>query len=234
VLAPGGLSTLLGFGGSGGAQSIAGSIVISNNVAAHGFYGIAADNVSPNGACVLKKLLDANGAFEIKGNALTVESQSASVTAGDVCATDYLYPTGNVFPATGAAAVDASNGYRVKAPYQNIGTDGRDPGPNVDLVNAATAHAQDGLPNPFSLFRLGGAARTRSSATLYFTASSSNACAVDISLTNTYATGAGTVSQTREGRSGRADVTGLSAGTRYYYRVTCDTWRLESTFETAP
>jgi hypothetical protein len=102
------------------------------------------------------------------------------------------------------------------------------------LLSAATAHAQDGAPNPFSFFHLGGAARTSSSATLYFTAPSSNACTVDVSLTNTYGTGAGSVSQTREGRSGRAGVTGLSAGTRYYYRVTCDTWKLESTFETAP
>jgi hypothetical protein len=100
----------------------------SNNLATRGEYGIVGSNVGEG-----IKALDYYAApgYRAEGNVLIGPANSA------------LYPPKNFFPTTIADAgfVNfAAGNYRLtkRSRFKNAGSDGRDPGANIDAIEAAT------------------------------------------------------------------------------------------------
>ena len=124
--------------------------------------------------------------------------------------------------------------YKVKAAYQGKGSDGRDPGANIDFVNWATAGAATGEANPFLDMKIRSIRASSNTATLYLTAPSLNACAVELSQSNRFDTLSGSVNYSQTGKDVRANVSGLTPGTYYFVRARCDGYQLESTLLTSP
>jgi hypothetical protein len=129
--------------------------------------------------------------------------------------------------------VDAGT-YKVKEAYRNSGSDGRDPGANIDLVNWATAGAATGEVNSFLDMKIRSIRASSNAATLNVTAPSLNACAVELSQSNRFDTLRGAVEYSQTGKDVRANVSGLTPGTYYFVRVLCDGYQLESTLLTSP
>jgi hypothetical protein len=130
--------------------------------------------------------------------------------------------------------VVSSSTYKVLPAYQGTGSDGRDPGADIDFVNWATAGAATGAANPFLDMKIRSIQATSNSATLYVTAPSSQACAVELSQSNRFDSLRGSVGYLQTGKDLRANVSGLTPGTYYFVRVRCDGYQLESTLLTSP
>lgn len=101
--------------------------IYRNNIAAHNSYGFIGDGTAP-GTATLSTYFP--GAL-FTGNILAGGSASA-------------YPTGNYFPATldNVGFINCAGGdYRLagNSPYKNAGSDGNDPGANLDTLQAAFA-----------------------------------------------------------------------------------------------
>lgn len=116
--------------------------VYRNNISRHNVYGVF-------------------GSGKSTGNVTLAYYFPGAVFAGNVIAQEVLgpdspsnieavYPAGNYFPASLASVgfVDFANGnYRLasSSPYKNKGTDGKDPGANIDALIAAQS---GGVPTP--------------------------------------------------------------------------------------
>ncbi|MEA2692436.1 MAG: hypothetical protein QOJ16_1823 [Acidobacteriota bacterium] len=106
----------------------------TNNIAPHNLYGVIGDSRGSG-----------NDTLNAYFPGVTFRR---NVIAG---AQTSVYPADNSYPATLAAVgfVNSAGGdYHLTAgsPYKGQGTDGKDPGADVDAVAAATAHAIDGAP----------------------------------------------------------------------------------------
>ncbi len=122
--------TFLMMAGSSGAR-----LTLTDNIGNHGPYGVMGDG-GYTGTAALNQYFPG---WIFTKNALIAPTVSTS-----------LYPPGNFFPASIAAVgfVDPANGdYHLapSSPYNNAGTDGKDLGADIDVLNAATAGVIQGL-----------------------------------------------------------------------------------------
>ena len=111
----------------------------------------------------------------------------------------------------------------------------RDAGADIDIVEWSTEHAADGAYNPYLDFRVRAVKPGRTSASLQFTAYNGNSCEVRVSNRPDLAT---TEFERTDGGGARdrvVEVAGLSANTRYFYRIICSgSYRRDGMFLTAP
>lgn len=127
--------------------------------------------------------------------------------------------------------------YRLSATsmYKNYALDGSDPGADLNMVDWATETVTAGIENPYLGFVVKDLRARATGADLVWTAYSTAACTWQVSPTRAFAASVGSVSQIREGRSGRATFNGLTSSSSYWYRVTCDGGRYrEGEFSTLP
>jgi hypothetical protein len=227
------------FGAAPSDATIGGQITVRDNITPIGAHGlISTGGLVTFGVCSLVGSLNAAGGYDARTNIFT-RDKSAWVTfsAGPVqCVNGSdLWPTGNRSAANGGTVVNETTPtYKVLSAYQGSASDGRDPGANVDLVNWATAGALSGALNPFLNMQIRSTVAQSTSATIYFTAPSVNACTVEASPNRNYIPAAGTAALTQTGQDVKGQVSGLTANTYYFFRTTCDGYQLESGFRTAP
>lgn len=219
-----------------------GFINFRDNISPLGMHNVSVSGHSLGGVCDFISGLARTASYDFGGNVLTTDKaawngSSYPITVGAIpspCNTYFTYPTGTQSAANGAAVVDGNS--RVKAPYQNTATDGRDSGADVDHVNWATSGAANGAFNAALEYKLRSAVTSRSGGqrgvSVYFTAPSVNDCTWELSSdANAYSSPVPVTSQTRNGRDGIAIWSGLSPGQVYFARGTCDGFKLEQTID---
>ena len=114
----------------------------------------------------------------------------------------------------------AAGDFHVKDPYRFTGTDGQDPGADIDTVHALTAGAPTGAPNPALGFRLGSAACTATGCTLYVEAPEGAAAPlIQASTSEDMSAPIAAAVRPGSGTAVIADLTGLASGTHYWYTV---------------
>jgi hypothetical protein len=130
----------------------------------------------------------------------------------------------------------AGGNWRVKSTYlagRNGATDGTDLGADIDRIQWGTANAVSGAYSAYLHSGIRGVRPTATGATVEFTAPSGQSCAVAVSTGPSFAVLSGSSSQVRAGRSGTAVLSGLSAATEHWVRLTCGTYRYEREFRTS-
>jgi|GEM_PF-2633644 len=121
----------------------------------------------------------------------------------------------------------AAGNYRLASSslYKRWASDGADPGADHDKIDWAIAGAENGSPNPYLDMGLRAWLAAAAGGTLRFTSYSATACTVQVAAYNDRSFQsplAASVSVTQAGRDGSATISGLSASTPYWYRLTCD------------
>jgi hypothetical protein len=222
-------------------HDFSGMVHARNNIGPIGHYGFY-----PGNACSMEAMfLLYGGALDLHKNILTNDPSSGdtwqSFTTGSVtpaCALSgsQVWPTDHAGGMSWASILNTST-FKVNAggtacntrPCAGFGSDGRDPGADVDLVNWKTAHALDGAPNPNLDYKIKSIVPTSTGASVYFTAPTTAACTWELSTdAGLYSSPIAVTSQTRTGRDGVATWTGsLSASTGYFARATCAGNKLE-------
>lgn len=100
--------------------------------------------------------------------------------------------------------------FTAKAPYEGMGA-------NIPLVNAATAGAESGTPNPFLAMQIRSASATSpTTARIIYTSVTAGACTVVVT-----GPGGSSVTESGTGRDREAIATGLTTKSRYTATVTC-------------
>jgi hypothetical protein len=247
-----GLILYLGANASGTHDS-SGMIAVTNNIGPIGVQGFrgeydqASTTYNPQNGCGMEAMfLLYGGALNLHKNIWNTESPAGqrwqSFSTGKVssaCAASsgptMIWPADHAGGFSWTTILDPTT-YKVTNPaYKGWGTDRRDPGADIDLVNWKTEHAIDGAPAPKLDYAIRSILATWKvsdrGARIYFTAPSTNACTWELSLDpNRYASPIAVSSQVRNGRDGLAvwnDGT-LAAGKAYWARVTCDGDQLET------
>ena len=113
------------------------NLVVKDNIFRHGMYGMGCDQQATTAFCWPGLVMTKN---------VIVDNQSV----GGISA---QYPAGNFFPANDAAVgwVDPANGnYRLAAgsPYKGLASDGKDPGVDMDALEAALGGGAAPAPSP--------------------------------------------------------------------------------------
>jgi hypothetical protein len=232
---------LLGYLGLSKAKNIN----ISNNIMNNEGIGTQPPNGASNG-CAMEMFMDPAfyGTLFDEKNILTNESADrtpadfATAAIGPTCLTDGSYwkwPLSYALVPSAASILDANFRVTSASGYQGWGSDGRDPGADIDLVNWRTAHAEDGASYPALDYAIRNVLPTASGSNrglkIYFTAPSANACTWELSLDpNGYGRSVPASSQSRNGRDGLAVWNNgtLAVGAAYWARVTCDGMQLET------
>jgi hypothetical protein len=240
------------FGGDANTlQEVQGQNIVRDNIAPAGETGVAGTNNlggAWSGECSLALMLHAGAGYDARSNVWTVDkpgwfiASKAAIKSPLKCSFEpYDPPSDYQFRWTSGAIVHSNwtevvdrGTYKVKTAYQGTGSDGRDPGANIDLVNWATAGAATGEANPFLDMQIRSILATSTAATLYLTAPSSQACDVELSRNNLFDPLTGSVEYLQTGKDVRANVSGLTPGIYYYVRARCDSYQVESTFLTSP
>jgi hypothetical protein len=115
----------------------------------------------------------------------------------------------------------ATGDYHMTGTYGGQWAYGRPTGANIDQVNWMTAHAIDGLPNPFLDFKVRGVAKTATSVTFTYTAYDSNSCTANLSAFS----GGSTLATASDLGGANLDrtltVAGLMTKTPYWYSLIC-------------
>jgi hypothetical protein len=227
-----------------GNPSNSGMLHIRDNIFQMGVNGFIGYSGGASNGCGLEAMLGPlSGALNLHTNVVTLEAPTGQNWMGyrygpvdPGCATTN-WPTDHAGGMSWTSILDTGT-YRVKNPaYQGWGTDHRDPGADIDLVNWRTAHAVDGEGAPALDYAIrsiiptsGGSGR---GVKIYFTAPSSAACSWELSPdANLYASPVAVSSQVRNGRDGIAVWNNgtLAAGKAYWARATCDGDQLEAVF----
>lgn len=221
-----------------------GQWTVRNNIGANGVHGFLS---GPSDGCGFYFMLNNSlgGTLDLRNNILTKDLPTgqtwetfATGTVTPACATTSIWPTnhaGNqswlwdLTTGAGHGVLDATT-FKVTNPtYQAWGSDGRDPGANVDLVNASTAGTIAGNPNPFLdvLIRSTVLTPNGHGVTIQATAPDTGSCTWELSTDpNLYASPVAVSSQSRIGRNVVAvwnDGT-LAGSTVYYARMTCGSY----------
>jgi hypothetical protein len=228
-----------------GLQKVYGQNILRDNIApaGGGLKGVLSTGLAFSGECTARLMLRSDGGADVRNNIWTHNSEwitggNSGIKSPLTCnfvGGDYLfYWTSGVIKSGGWADVVDAGTYKVKPAYRNTGSDGRDPGANIDFVNRATAGAERGDVNSFLDMKIRSMRATSNTATLYLTAPSMQACTLESSLSNTFDTVVGFSTYVQNGRDVRADVSGLVPGTYYFVRARCDSHELEGTLRTAP
>jgi hypothetical protein len=130
----------------------------------------------------------------------------------------------------------AGGDYHLKStsPYANWWAHGRNAGADIDQVNWSTAQALTGSPNPFLDFKVRSLLRAQTSASIAYTAYDTAACIITVSTRPDLVTAAFTGTDSSGDRDRTISITGLSAGTRYFYSLACDGYTRSGQFLTNP
>jgi hypothetical protein len=231
-----------------------GNFVFADNFVSLGHGSLQAFNSpSPNylGWCGMQKAVDsaAGGTYLLSKNILSgVDQGITNVTTGSgPCVQQNRFPADhtffndtytNKFQDTSSSDFTKWD-YHCKSSFtacKNGATDGKDIGANIDLLNWATGNVESGAPNPFFNFMVKPALTSRDTAILGYTAPTTEACTVVVSVNQNYSSPV--LNQTDMGGdpARSVTVTGLIPVTYYYEKVTCGAaqYLLERTFQTTP
>jgi hypothetical protein len=118
----------------------------------------------------------------------------------------------------------AAKDFRLAAgsPYKNTGPQSRDPGADVEVVQWMTATAESGAVNPYYKLRISDVLVTGSStATVYYTAHSTETCTVTVDNEATFTSPPFQDTDAGGARSRSMAITGLGANTQYMLRLVC-------------
>lgn len=170
------------------------------------------------------------------------ETVSGTIDQGSTCATTPTY-AGNTWPAdtrNAAAATDiltdpANGDFTVNPAFtacKGTAADGRDCGADWGYVSAMTGSAISGTFNQFLDYQIRGTTPTSTAVNIQYTASSTAACTVILSPNLDLSSPIGGASQTRVGKSGSINQSGLTPTTQYYFGITCVSVQLRGTFTT--
>jgi hypothetical protein len=223
------------------ASNMSGTVNVHDNIFPTGQYGLPGPGAF-NG-CALQVMMTPAAALYNSKNILTNESigypwsDFATGPIGPTCRTDgnyWKWPLDHVSIPSSASILDSDFRVAGGSGYQGWGSDGRDPGADIDQINWRSAHAIDGAPNPALDYAIRSVLPTSNGTgrglQIYFTAPSGNACTWELSLDpNLYSTPVAVSSQTRNGRDGFAVWNNgtLTPGKAYWARATCDGYKLE-------
>ncbi|MBV8810685.1 MAG: hypothetical protein JO033_18615 [Acidobacteriaceae bacterium] len=105
--------------------------------------------------------------------------------------------------------------------YQGWWAHGRSAGADVDQVNWSTAQALTGSPNAFLDFKVRSLMASLTSASIAYTSYDATACTVAVSTRPDFANPIFTGTDTGGDTDRTTLITGLSAGTRYFYSLAC-------------
>lgn len=153
-------------------------------------------------------------------NNLMIPSDNTGLVTCSSCASvEYFENGGN----NDVGFMDWTGGnFRLKpsSPYKGWSHLGEDAGADMDLVDWSTAHAADGAPNPFFDFRVRDVDPSSSSLGFRYTAYDESACTLMASINPDYSNPV-TMTDTGGDRDRLLTLAGLTADTRYFYRLTC-------------
>jgi len=201
---------------------------IANNIAPIGMYGLLASGASSGLCGSFFPGLASGAAYNLSGNAWTTDlaawngsSYPFLTTAVPGCSSTPNYAAGTAAPANAAAIVNPST-FAVIAPYIGTATDGTDPGPNLTILNNATAHTADGVYNPFLEMNINTVLPAAGGATIYATALDTTTCTATASTSLTFGSSTGSVSISQTGRMVTATFSGASNNTGYFLKLTCN------------
>jgi len=214
----------------GGTRDYSGTLTVRNNVEPIGANGFLSGG---GGGCGFEFT---GASINLRKNIWTTETPTSqtwptfatgSVTPG--CTTPAIWPTDHAGGFSWTSIISPTTFKVTSATYQNWGTDGRDPGANVDRVNALTATALSGAPNPFLDAGIRSLQLTSAGngVTVKFAAPDTAACTWKMSTdAGTYTSPVAVSSQARSGRQGTATWNNgtLTAGTAYWAQMTCGSY----------
>jgi hypothetical protein len=109
----------------------------------------------------------------------------------------------------------------VSSTYQGTGYLGTDPGADIPVVNWSTQGAVSGAPNPYLDFRVRSLSVSSTTATYYYTAPDTGACALSVANNSGYNSPVYSSSDSGGNPDRSVTVTGLSPNTRYWYKLVC-------------
>lgn len=198
---------------------------VINNIAPYGFYGyIDIGAGGGTGVCAYMAQLQTPSGMSSGGNIFSTED-GTSITTGAITAgctnASHRWPTGTLQDSLITNILDGS--YKPKMGFQNSGTDGRNSGANIDLLNAMTANAVAGTPNPWLDTWIISMTPTQNGVVVVANAYDTGAVTWELSTNGgSYASPIAVSSQSRNGRGVIAtwNAGTLAPNTTYYVRMT--------------
>jgi hypothetical protein len=160
----------------------------------------------------------------VLGGNIFSEEDTTTITTGAItpgCSNaNQRWATGTLADALITNIIDGS--YKPKMGFKNSGTDGRDAGANIDLVNAMTANAVAGTPNPWLTTWITSATPSLNGVVIQATTYDTNPVIWELSADcGLYTSPIAVTSQSQIGRSVTATWTGsLAPSTTYCVRMT--------------
>ncbi len=199
---------------------------VINNIAPYGFYGyIDIGAGGGTGACAYMAQLATPSGASLGGNIFSTED-GTSITTGAITAgctnANHRWPTGTLSDSLITNIIDGS--YKPKVAFQGSGTDGRDSGANIDLLNAMTVNAISGAANPMLDSWITSISASPTGAVVTAVAYDTGACTWEMSTDGgSYTSPIAVSSQARSGRGVTAtwNPGTLDANTQYWVRMTC-------------
>lgn len=216
-----------------------GSFTFRDNVVVPGQYLFNRDAYPSNGWCSWIAVMATPSRLDLRKNLVLGNAGSYSQNSAPGCPPYADFPANHVFEPLLATVFEnpAAGNWRLRSTFtagRNAATDGTDLGADIDRVNWGTADAAGGVYSAYLHSGIRGIRPAATGATVEFTAPSTQACTLAVAAGPAFAVLTGASSQVRTGRSGTAVVTGLNAATEYWVRLTCDGYRYEREFRTAP
>lgn len=197
-----------------------------NNIAPYGFYGYVSIGAGGgSGACAYLAQLAVPSGASLGGNIFSTED-GTGITTGTVspgCSNaNHLWPTGTLSNALITNIIDGS--YQPKVGFQNTGTDGRNAGPNLSMLNAMILNTAAGTPNPMLTTWVNSISPSATGVVVQATLYDSNTCTWELSTDGgAYTSPIAVSSQSQVGRAvtARWNPGTLAPSTTYYVGFTC-------------
>lgn len=209
-----------------------------DNVVVPGQYLFNRDGYPSNGWCSWIAVMATPSRLDLRKNLVLESAGNYSHNSAPGCPSYADFPSNHVFePLLATVFEDPAGGnWRMKSTYlagRNGATDGTDLGADIDRIQWGTANAVSGAYSAYLHSGIRGVRPAATGATVEFTAPSAQSCAVAVSTGPSFAVLSGSNSQVRAGLSGTAVLSGLSAATEYWVRLTCGIYRYEREFRTS-
>lgn len=179
------------------------------------FFGTTGNRSWPNGRAIANVIA-------MDGATPTVNYKTA-LTGGVPCCTGNWLPTltTDVITNPGIDNTVLHSGTACGTPCNGLATDGTDPGIDVATLNAYTLTSTNGAFNSYLDFKLGSWLAGTTIATIYYQAPNTSSCSLILSINESMTPTVGVVSEIASGVARTVSITGLTAGTHYWYQTTC-------------
>ena len=210
--------------------AFAGFLNFTNNAIWPGQYLFSKDLYPNNGWCSWRAAMANVGDLNMANNLIVGASGSYSTGAAPACPPYVDLPSTTVFGTDLATTYTSpsTNDWTMKAagPGKTAATDGTDIGVDFTVYNAAIAGSVSGAFNGYLQAGFRAITPTSTTVAIQYTAPSTTTCTLAAALTKAFGATVGTPSTSQTGRSGTGSITGLSANTVYWLRLSCGSDRL--------